>query len=536
MYLTPRDALYASIATCTWPDISPFARTPLDPDLFDPGLHWWQFELLEKVAALYRAGYRRVLLQLATGGGKTVIALSALLSARRQGLTAAFLVHRKELLRQTGKRFTSSALDHSFVAAKFPFDPAAGLHLIGVQTMINRLGSILPPMLVIVDEAHHAVSSTYEQILEQWPDAFILLLTATPERLDGRGLGEQADVMVRGPSPRWLMDNGYLSDFDAYSISIPDFSKCPSVAGDFNKRAAAEIMNKPGIVGSVVEHYIDLAYGVQGIVFGQNVEHSKMIADAFNGESVGGKRIRAMHVDADTSQTDRDWFDEAFRAGEIDIATNCDLFAEGYDVPNIGYLGDAGRSKSHTKVKQRHGRVLRFAPDKRGIIADHAGNIMPTQFGGQGHGLPDEDYDYTLDGATGRADAAEKDWTSITQCTGCFLIYPSGTPACPRCKENKPMAPRIIRQVEGKLTKVEREALQKANTARRQAEEHACTTYEEVLSLAKARGYAGSIGWAKKFCKRRRIALPWERRPAIENVPDDEWDGGDRIPADEWEG
>ena len=228
MYLPPREALQASIATGTWPDISPFTPVPLVESLFSPGLHWWQFDLLAEVAWLFRAGYRRVLLQLATGGGKTVIALSALLSARLQGMQAMFLVHRKELLKQTGKTFTSAALDHSFVAADFPYDPNSGLMLAGVQTLIRRLAKIMPPQLVIVDEAHHAVSATYAEILEAYPDAFILLLTATPERFDGRGLEEQADVMVCGPQPRFTSRTPGLRMLRGCGARSPGGGSCSS--------------------------------------------------------------------------------------------------------------------------------------------------------------------------------------------------------------------------------------------------------------------------------------------------------------------
>lgn len=512
MKFTPRESLYASIATGTWPN----GFGPLDPALFDPGLHWWQEDLLEQVAALYRAGYRRVLLQLATGGGKTVLALSALLSARLQGLTAAFLVHRKELLKQTGKRFTSSALDHSFVAADFPFDPAAGLHLCGVQTLVRRVGKILPPALVIVDEAHHAVSATYAQILEQWPDAFILLLTATPERLDGRGLEEHADVMVSGPAPRWLIDNGYLADFDYYAPDVPDLGR---IDPDKDRNAAAAVLGTPKLIGSVVEHYQQLANGGQGIVFAQNRQHSRDLADAFKAEG-----IPAMHVDGDSSTGDRDYFDDAFRAGDIRVGLNVALFGEGYDVPGISYLGIDASTKSLVNFLQWCGRVLRFAPNKRAVICDHAGNALPVHLGGRGLGLPDEDREWSLLGNAVRRRIAEKDWTAITQCMDCFRVYPSASPCCPGCAADRPMQPRIVKQEEGRLTKVEREALQAANTRRRKDEEAACTSYEEMVSLGRARSYDFPKQWAKRQCRFRRIPIPYNGAP-IETVSDEDWEG-----------
>lgn len=503
MYFTPREALFASIATGTWPDISPYTPVPLVPDLFDIRLHDWQFEILERVTALFRAGYRRVLLQCPTGGGKTVMALSALMSARRQGLNAQFLVHRKELLKQTSATFTSAALDHSFVAADFPFDPGAELLLSGVQTLVKRTAGLLPPTLVVVDEAHHAVSNTYTQILEKWPDAFILLLTATPERLDGRGLSEHADAMVLGPSPRWLIDNGYLSEFDVYAPDIPDFTAVPVSAGEYQRDAAAAVMNKPKLIGNVVEHYLELAAGEQGIVFGQNREHSRKLAEAFIANG-----IPAMHIDGTMSRGERDYFDDAFRAGDIRIGCNCDLFAEGYDVPNISYLGDASRSKSLIKVKQRHGRVLRVFPGKRrAVICDHAGNALPAALGGQGHGLPDDEREWSLEGRSKRRSEGVSDTYSITQCLKCFRVYPSSASHCPGCHEDRPAQPRIVREEAGRLTKVEREELKRRQTETRKSEERACESFDEFVSLARARGYQWPDQWAKRQCKFRRIPI-----------------------------
>lgn len=495
--LTPTNALHASIATGTWPDISPYTRVPVDFRLFDPGLHWWQADLLCEVAWYMRAGYRRVLLQCPTGGGKTVMAESVLRSARMQGLDAQFLVHRKELIKQTSRRFTSSRLDHSFVAADFPFDPEAGLLLAGVQTLIRRLGQVLPPTLVIVDEAHHACSATYTEILERWPDAFILLLTATPERLDGRGLGEHADVMVRGPSPRWLIDNGYLSDFDYYAPSIPDFGK---IDPDRQREAAAKVMQQPKLIGDMVEHYLAVGGGGQGIVFAQNREHSRRLAEAYTANG-----IPAMHVDGDTPREERDRFDDAFRAGDIRIGTNVALFGEGYDVPGISYLGVGAATKSLINHLQWCGRVLRYVEGKRAAICDHAGNALPPQLGGRGLGLPDDDREWSLLGRAERKAAAEKDWTSITQCMECFRVYPSASPCCPGCAADRPAQPRVVKQEAGKLSKLEREALRKSAFERRREEERQCTTYAQFISLATARGYTAPQGWAWHQCKLRRI-------------------------------
>lgn len=487
------------LSVSTLAPLPEFDFGPLEPDLFDDGLHWWQFDLLEEVANLFAAGYRRVLLQCPTGGGKTVMALSALMSARAMGLQAMFLVHRKELLRQTSQRFTSSRLDHSFVAAEFPYDPSAGLLLAGVQTLIRRLEAILPPVLVIVDECHHAVSNTYAEILERWPDAFILGLTATPQRLDGRGLEEQYDELVIGPSPAWLIENGYLSPYDYYAPEIPDMSGVASTAGDFQREAAAAVMNQPKLIGGLVEQYLRYSAGEQGIIFAQSREHSRKIAEAFTAHG-----IPAMHVDGDTPKDVRDGFDAAFRAGDIRIGTNVGLFGEGYDVPGISYLGIAAATKSLINHLQWCGRVLRFVPDKRAVICDHAGNALPSFLGGRGLGLPDDDRDWSLQGRAARKAVGKDDTFSITQCLECFRVYPSTAKTCPGCSADRPAIPRVIREQAGKLSKLEREELKKMERLTRRAEEQACKTYAEFRSLAIARGYPKADTWAKNRMKMKR--------------------------------
>ncbi|MBH0113210.1 DEAD/DEAH box helicase [Novosphingobium sp. YJ-S2-02] len=494
---------HASTATlCPLPEIN----GPLDPFLFDSGLHDWQFALLDEVARLFHQGHRRVLLQCPTGGGKTVMALSALLSSILRGWQAMFLVHRKELIRQTSERFTSSALGHSFVASKFPFDPEATLLLAGVQTLVNRLAAVLPPRLVIVDECHHAVSKTYTQILEYWPDAFILGLTATPERLDGRGLGEQYDVLVKGPSPQWLIANHYLAPYDYFAPDIPDMSGVGSSGAEINREAAAGVLNRPKLVGSIVEHYLRLGGGGQGIVFAQNRKHSRAIAAAFSAEG-----IPASHVDGDTPDDERDAFDKAFRCGDIRIGVNVNLFGEGYDVPNISYLGIGAATKSLINHLQWCGRVLRYVPGKRAVICDHAGNAIPVHLGGRGLGLPDDDRDWSLDGAAARRDAKEKDWTSITQCLNCYQIYPSAKPECPGCSSHHRAPPPPIKETAGKLSKLEREAAKKAMQDRRKREEWACKSYREFLSLAQSRNYQWPVQWAKRQCHLRKIAINPQR-------------------------
>ena len=473
--------------------------------LLNVGLRDYQHLMLLQAARLMRQGFKRILLVAPTGAGKTVMAAEQMGSAATHAQTSEIIVHRKELIKQTSSSFSERGLTHGFIAAKMPFDPDTGITLAGVQTLVNRLAGLLPPNTAIVDEAHHASSDTWSRVLEYYGDAYIIGFTATPQRLDGTGLDKQFDVMIQGPSVAELIARSFLSPYEFYAPAIPDMDGVGSAAGDFKRGEADAVVNRPKIVGDIVEHYLRLAPGEQGIVFANSRDHSRKIADAFNAEG-----ISAMHVDGDTDPKDRDRFDEAFRAGDIRIGSNVSLFGEGYDVPNISYMADGAPTKSLVNVAQRWGRPLRLFPGKtRAIIADHAGNALPPELGGRGHGLPDDDREWTLTGRVKKAKGSSADADPITQCKQCFRVYPSSLSRCPGCAADSPAMPRVVRQEAGTLSKLEREELKRRAAAAKKDEERACTEYEQFVSLGRARGYDYPVHWAKRQCKMRRIAIPW---------------------------
>jgi len=493
MILSPRDALLFSIATLN-PAIA-HIPVPIVEELLPPWLRDFQRDMLTAAAAYMRQGYRRVLLQSPTGSGKTKMAEAALLSTTARDMHSQFLVHRKELIRQTSKSFTGSGLDHSFIAAKFDYDPDAMLHLVGIQTLIRRMSHAFPSNLRVVDEAHHATSDTYSAILEADPDAYILGLTATPERLDGRGLDDQFDVMVPGPPVSWLIEQGYLARYEYFAPDTPDFTGVKSVAGDFAREAAAQVVDKPKIVGSVVEHYLRLAKGFQGIVFAQNRRHSRHIADEFNAHG-----IPAMHVDGEMNDKQRDYFDDAFRAGDLLLGVNVGLFGEGYDVPNIRYVGIAAGTRSLVNHLQWCGRGLR--PPDPAVICDHAGNAITRNLG-----LPDSDREWSLLGRAARraASGCNDDATPVRQCLVCFRVSYSGVKTC-ACGTEFPAQIRKVEVTDGKLKKLEQAEMKRRIRAQREREEKACKSWLDFKRLGEARGYPEPGKWASARCRGRSVA------------------------------
>jgi DNA repair protein RadD len=463
----------------------------------------YQTDLLERARAKMRQGKRRILLQLPTGGGKTAIAWAMMHGAERRGLRTNFLVHRRELIKQTSASLTEYGLGHGFIAPGWAYNPHATTVLSSVPTLQNRLGELVAPDVAIPDECHHMAAASWSRMSEAWPNAYWLGLTATPQRLDGRGLREYFDDMVMGPSTAELIKRGFLSPYEYFAPGTPDLVGCRTSGGDFNRRDIADLMNNPRLIGDVVEHYLRLAKGERGIVFGVDRAHSQSIADCFCAHGV-----RAVHVDGETGEKERDRADAALRAGDIDIVCNVELFGEGYDVPGIGYLGMARPTKSLSWYRQMVGRVLRIFPGKEvGIIADHAGNAFQ-------HGMPDDHIEWSLDGVNKKKLAVDREAYPIRACPECYRISSSMVKVCPGCGYEHQTVARPVQWEEGELFKLDRVAAKNREAEDRKAEERACKTVGELIELARRRGYPKPVEWAtmkiemrsKRFHVQKRFA------------------------------
>lgn len=414
------------------------------------------------------------------------MAATMLDGAARRGKRAWFVVHRKELIDQTGKTFRDVGIRHGFIAQDMPIDPTAPVQLCGIHTLGNRLTKVEAPDVIVWDEAHHAIAASWARVMNVFPNAVHIGLSATPQRLDGRGLGEHFDELICGPSVSMLIERGFLSPYRYFAPGRPDLSGVRMVGGDYNRGELGAAMDKAALVGDVVEHYQRLAAGQQGIVFAVSVEHSKHIAAAFIAAGVA-----AAHVDGSMKPNERKAIVEGFRAGHVRVMTNVDLFGEGFDVPGLVYCGLARPTKSLALHLQQVGRALRVMAGKReAIICDHAGNAFL-------HGLPDEERKWSLVGRKkGAGSGAGGDAFPIRQCLDCYQISRSNVSVCP-CGSAFPVRDRAPEKIDDDLYELKRGELAAADAAKeaRKAEERACATLADWEALARARGY--KPGWAK---------------------------------------
>jgi DNA repair protein RadD len=439
-----------------------------------------QVELYERTRQALRSS-RRVLVQLPTGGGKTVIGSKMLANATAKGHRSWFLLHRRELVKQSVATLTAAAnLPVGIVAAGFPGNRHQPVQVCSIGTVGRRLDMLPEPTLMLWDECHHLAAASWAAIMARYPDAVHIGLSATPERLDGTGLNKYFDEMVCGPTVRELIDAGRLSDYLLYAPKKPDLSGVHTLGGDFNKKELAAAMSKSSVTGDALTHYQRFAAGKRAILFAWSIEASIEIVRQFNAAG-----IAAEHVDGGTDDVVRDNAIAKFRRGETLILSNVNLFSEGFDVPAVEAVFDLAPTQSLSMYLQRCGRALRVAEGKeQALIFDHAGNS-------ERHGLPDADRAWSLQGKK-RERRTASDGPPVKQCPLCFAVVAAAATVCRHCGYKFQTQSREIEQVEGELAPVERERRESMLKDQRLAE-----TLDDLIVVGRMRGYKDPSKWAK---------------------------------------
>lgn len=291
----------------------------------------YQLSAVDGVRREFAMGRRSVLLVSPTGSGKTVTFAYVTAGTAQKNKRVLLLAHRRELLRQISKALTMNGVSHAVMAGGSLGTPRAPVVVASVFTLANRLARFEPPDLIIGDEAHHFTPrSTWGKVVQHFPKARILGVTATPERHDGKGLGDLFQSMVMGPTVADLTARGFLSPAVVYAPAAPDLSGVKRGANDYNQDALAEAMDKPSITGSAVAHYTRLAAGKKAVAFCVSIKHAEDVARDFRAAG-----YMATSIDGAMDDGTRDRILKDFAAGNIDVLTSCDLISEGFDLPAI---------------------------------------------------------------------------------------------------------------------------------------------------------------------------------------------------------
>lgn len=383
----------------------------------------YQVSAIERVRDAIKLGAKRIVLALPTGGGKTSVAADVLSRAQERGSRCFFIAHRQELILQARERLRQWGVEPGLIWAGEPMNLDRLVQVVSLPTLTRRLrdGKVkADAAVIIVDEAHHATASTYREVIDAHPEAVVLGLTATPTRTDGGGLDEVFERLIVVAQPDELVRDGFLVEPTCYAGAAPNLEGLHTRRGDFDAAELAARVEGAGLSGSIVEtHQKRVGRGKRTIAFAVSVAHSESIAEAFR---VAG--YRAEHLDGETDTEERAAKLGALRRGEIEVLTNCSLFGEGLDVPDLDAVILARPTKSEILFLQQCGRVLRPAPGKdRAVILDHGKNI-------ERHGWPTAPREWSLEGKRRRTSQGE---APTRECPECSATIPLGSTVCPEC-------------------------------------------------------------------------------------------------------
>jgi superfamily II DNA or RNA helicase len=448
----------------------------------------YQLNIINNVRALMCHGNKSILVQSPCGSGKTLLTAHMLKTASSRGKRSFFIVHRRELIKQSLDAFSLLGLKPGIISSGWFEIKNSPIQIASIQTLSRRLNRYKVPDLVVWDEVHHVGAKTWGKVYEHFSGAYHIGLTATPCRLDGTGLDKWFSKMVSGPSVQWLIDNGFLSKYKIFAPGKIDTSSVHSRMGDYITSELLAIVDRPTITGDAIKHYKKLCPGKRAIVFCVSIEHSKHVVEQFNASG-----IPAEHIDGETEKYQRDAAIKRFADGKTTILSNVDLVGEGFDLPAIEVGILLRPTQSLGMYIQQSGRALRPYPGKEcAFILDHAGNC-------QRHGLPCDDREWTLKGSTGKNKQTESS-VKIKTCPRCYAVQFSGREVCSYCGYEFDKSPRKVDYEEGNLVEVD---LQKARRIRL-TEQGKAESFEALVALGRKRGYKRPFLWAKHVLNARK--------------------------------
>lgn len=452
----------------------------------------YQLALKNKVREAFKNN-KRVILLAPCGSGKTVIASSIMQDAIKKGNKVWFIVHRSELMKQANDTLERYGI------------PKKNIEVYMVQSLAHKLDKIKEePNLIIVDECQHSSSSTYRKIINQYPNAYILGLSATPTRLTGKPLGDIYETIISEVTAKQLIEMKYLADYSYYAPELNiDFNNIKIKAGDYDTEDVNRVMSKAKIYGDIIKTYKKLANNKKTILYCASIEYSKKMEKLF---SENGYKIK--HFDGTTPEKERQQIVEDFRNNKIQMLTNVDLIGEGFDVPDCECVLLLRPTQSLNLFIQSSTRCLRKNGDKKAIIIDYVNNI-------QKHGLPTMDRQWSLDKKVKEYDNENDDGTlRIRVCKECFSTFEGGD-VCPYCGAKYELTAIEIENIkEVQLKKVEEERELKrqqylssvADRVQYYESVEQCTTWAELTEFAKMKNY--KPGFAYVMAKRMGIFVP----------------------------
>ena len=390
-------------------------------------LYDYQLDMMRRIDEAFKS-HQSVMVQMPTGTGKTILLSEVVKNEklRVKNPCVWIVVHRRELVKQIEETLKASLnvecemlnvkhgkqIDSSLFVLHSSLKP----RVFSIQWLSRHYQELEErPSLIVIDEAHHALAKTYAEMMNAYPEARKLGVTATPCRLNKRGFTDLFEVLLTSHSISNFIKDGYLSDFDYVSLnpSSEDQKKIDSMSkratdGDYSIAEMQEVLDCKPSIGRLYQTIKDFAAGKKGIVYAINIEHAEHIAEYYR-----ERGLNAVAISSKTPAEERKAIIERFKntnyhelstnyslkntnyhefknqhscsgkrlyepsatsQNPIRILVNVDLFGEGFDCPDVEFIQLARPTLSLAKYLQMVGRGLRVAKNKECcIILDNVG-------------------------------------------------------------------------------------------------------------------------------------------------------------------
>jgi superfamily II DNA or RNA helicase len=400
----------------------------------------YQRKQLVQIAACIREHVLRILVQLPTGAGKTHELAAIALCSHLAGLRVLVIATRTRLVSQIHERLEAFGVPHGIIAAQMKgmWDRFQTVQVASADTLYRRcMGDGRMPLptaeVVIFDEAHLAVAKSRMALLDQYPNAIRIGLTATPARKSGKSLTAGFTRLLLGPSILDLISADQLVRpriFNAPVVTQNELTAIPKSAGDYAEGALAKLLSRPKLVGDVVSNWLRIAGGKRTIVFATSKGHAADLTREFCAAGITAELL----IDQD-EESDREEVFARLESGQTTVVVNCFLAAYGVDIPSVACIVLARPTRSVVMYLQMVGRGLRPAPGKSECLLIDHGRVV------ENLGLPHADRDWTLAEGRNVNREAEQPYKgtkraeqprTCPECSHMWLVSEDGT-ACRHC-------------------------------------------------------------------------------------------------------
>lgn len=329
-------------------------------------LRKYQEEVISAIKDKFQNGETRQYVEMPTGSGKTITFLSY---AYKYSNNPLIIVPSKELLNQVYEAALLFYDKDKITRKGNGYDEDFSFGDIHIAIIYSMRGDYLAHCvdyfdLFIIDEAHHSQSDSYKKLVKTLDFTGLerfLGVTATPERSDGQLLKDILGECTVKLNVLDLIEQGFLSDIEGYSVKTKiDISDIDFHNGDFNINQLYKKLCVSSRNNMIIDLFKNEMKDRKVLVFCINIKHSQEISKLLNENGISSK-----HIDGKYKSDQRKSILSAFKEGQIQALTNCQLLTEGFDEPSIDGIILARPTKSRSLFNQMIGRGLRISPGKK---------------------------------------------------------------------------------------------------------------------------------------------------------------------------